>query len=300
MSPLAMCRLTFGIDAAVDREWWRRPTSAMLELISNTTGIDYAVLETMTLRGWSHVRDDERADRFGARYYSHPNEAQTNRCRLRVCQVCMKQDGGCYLRLLWMNGWVAVCPTHQVQLTQHCAKCRRLNFRSHASDQMVDLTRCPLCGLEFMVSRAKGKLVPFAAVCFQQVLLTGKRCGQLSLPQLGSLDWSTAMALTDVLLGIVWTMMGSNSRKSLFTQISRDLGAKAGPGKRDVIHWNTNYGGLLILTWLMEDWERAMRIMIPARGYHRHILARMPNLSDEMAGRLSTILAPAERWAERR
>ncbi|MDC3911922.1 hypothetical protein KQE47_26700, partial [Raoultella planticola] len=63
LSPLALCRMVFEIDAAADREWWRRPSADTLAVIGSKTGIDIGVLEAMTFAGWSHARDDERPER---------------------------------------------------------------------------------------------------------------------------------------------------------------------------------------------------------------------------------------------
>ncbi|WP_339427012.1 TniQ family protein, partial [Pseudomonas proteolytica] len=56
LSPLALCRMVFEIDAAADREWWRRPSADTLAVIGSKTGIDIGVLEAMTFAGLSHAR----------------------------------------------------------------------------------------------------------------------------------------------------------------------------------------------------------------------------------------------------
>ncbi len=67
LSPLALGRMAFGIDAAVDPEWWRRPSAETLALIAKRTRVNTSELAAMTFIGWASAWDDETPHRLGGR-----------------------------------------------------------------------------------------------------------------------------------------------------------------------------------------------------------------------------------------
>jgi hypothetical protein len=71
-SSLVLGRTAFGVDAAADPEWWRRPSDATLSRISARTGFDPEQVRAMTFLGWATARCDEDADRFGSRRWTAP------------------------------------------------------------------------------------------------------------------------------------------------------------------------------------------------------------------------------------
>jgi transposase len=99
------------------------------------------------------------------------------------------------------------------------------------------------------------------------------------------------MALIDVLLGIVWIDIQRKYRGRLFARVANDLDL----GQHNSIVWSSNYSGLLILAWLLDD----LAIRLPAAIAILHaprldrLLARAPDLSCETSDRLRVILAPA-------
>ena len=291
LSPLALCRMVFEIDAAADREWWRRPSADTLAVIGSKTGIDIGVLEAMTFAGWSHARDDERPERFDGKNSSvQPAHGSRGR-RIRICPMCLADDARAYLRLFWMTGWAGVCPKHRISLTGRCPSCRcALYVESLKARQTAGLIACRKC-----VAKLAGGGAPAneATLRLQQALIVGKRSGRLALPRIGDLDWPTMMALIDVLLGMVWIGTAREYRRRLFKRIADDL--DLGEDQTDSIPWRSNYGGLLILAWLLEDLDAHLRAAIATlHTVHRdRLLARLPNLPEEMSERLRTILAPA-------
>ena len=70
LSPLALGRMAFGIDADVDAEWWRRPSIETLARIAKRTGISTHALAAMTFIGSASARDDEAPQRFCSRHGS--------------------------------------------------------------------------------------------------------------------------------------------------------------------------------------------------------------------------------------
>jgi len=292
LSPLALCRMVFEIEAAADREWWRRPSADTLAVIGSKTGIDIGVLEAMTFAGWSHARDDERPERFDGRYSSaSPARASRSR-RIRICPICSAEDARAYLRLLWMTGWAGVCPKHRIALTGRCPSCRVALYADNLKARRpAELIACRKCGAK--LAGDGGEPAHETALHLQQMLLMAKQSGRLTLPRIGDLEWSTMMALIDVLLGTVWIGTALKYRRQLFKRINNDLGL--GEDQAERIPWRTNYGGLLILGWLLKDLNAHLRaaVAILHTGHRERLLAQMPDLSGEMRERLRAILLPA-------
>ena len=289
LSPLALCRAAFGIDGAADPEWWRRPSDEMLTAIAGRTGVDIHKLAAMTFTGWSKARDDEAPERFSGRYRpTSPRCRNRSGDRLRVCPSCLAADRCGYLRLLWMNGWAGVCPQHRIALTGRCPSCGCvLRFGGLNAREPINPSLCRTCGGK--LSDADRDPAHPSAVQLQQLLCSGKRSGQTMLPYAGIVDWTTTMALVDVLLGMVWIDIRRKYRDRLFARIAKDLGL----GNK--VAWNSNYGGLLILAWLLDDLATHLPSAIAILHAPRldRLLARFPDLPDATSGRLCAILAPA-------
>lgn len=293
LSPLVLGRMAFGIDAAVDPEWWRRPSAETLALIAKRTGVNTSELAAMTFIGWASAWDDETPQRLGGRRRSvSPPRCSRSDRRVNICLLCLAEDRRRYLRLLWMNGWAGVCPEHRVILTGRCPSCRCvLRLAGLNARQPVDPTICRKCGAK--LAGAAGDPANPSALRLQEILVAGKQSDRTELPGAGTFDWSTTMALIDVLLGMVWIDIHRKYRGRLFARVVNDL--DLGEHNNDNIVWGSNYGGLLILAWLLDD----LAIRLPAAIAILHaprfdrLLARVPDLSCEMGDRLRMILAPA-------
>lgn len=289
LSPLALGRLAFGVDAAADPDWWRRPSAEMLALIAQKTGVSIRELAAMTFTGCASARDDEAPHRFGSRYHSGSRPSRSAR-RVNICPRCLAEDRGGYLRLLWMNGWAGACLEHRIVLTARCPSCRCvLRIAGLNARQPVDLTICRKCGAKLM--GAAGVLAHPSALRLQAILVAGKQSNRTELPGGGTLDWPTTMALIDVLLSMVWIDIPRRYRERLFARIAKDLDL----GKHNNIVWSSNYGGLLILAWLLDDLARRLSAAIAILHAPRldRLLARVSDLTAGMIDRLRVILAPA-------
>lgn len=291
LSPLALGRMAFGIDADIDVEWWRRPSTETLARIAKRTGTSMDALAAMTFAGSANARDDETPQRFCGRHSSAPSLPR-NRSdrRMNICPQCLAEDRRGYLRLLWINGWVGICPEHRTVLAGRCPSCRcMLRASGLNARQPVDPAICRRCGAT--LASAAGDSAHPAALRLQELLVAGKQLNRTELPGVGMLDWSTTMALIDVLLGMVWIDIPGRYRDRLFARIANDLGLS----KHNIIVWASNYGGMVILAWLLDD----LPTRLPATMAILHaprldrLLARMPDLSTEIGDRLRVILAPA-------
>jgi hypothetical protein len=85
----------------------------------------------------------------------------------------------------------------------------------------------------------------------QTALLEIKRNGTGSLAGIDQFGWSTAMALVDVLLHLVWNQTLKQDRDELFARIAADFALDADGCA--FTPWEHNYGSLLILAWLLDD-----------------------------------------------
>jgi hypothetical protein len=277
LSPLALGRMAFGIDAAVDPEWWRRPSAETLALIAKRTGVSTSELAAMTFTGWASAWDDETPQRLGGKLCSaSPPRCSAGDRRVNICPLCLAEDRRGYLRLLWMNGWTGVCPEHRVILTGRCPSCRCV---------------VRVAGLNAKLGGAAGDPAYPSTLRLQEVLIAGKQSGRTKLPSAGTLDWPTTMALIDILLGMVSIDIPQKYRDRLFARIANDLDL----GEHNNIVWSSNYGGLLIVAWLLDDLATRLSAAIAILHAPRldRLLARIPALSREMNTRLRGILAPA-------
>lgn len=292
LSPLALGRLAFGVDARKDPEWWRHLTPDVLVAIGAKTGLDAGRVADMTFTGWASARDDEAPHRFTDQRWSPSPPTHARGRRVDVCPLCMAGDARAYLRLLWMNGWVGVCPDHHVALTGQCPTCHcLLRVASLKAATPIDMGVCRKCGAK--LAGAEADPAHGMALRLQNALVAGKRSGDTVLPGIGRLDWSTTMALADVLLGMVWIDVPGEPHRRLFDRIADDI--ELGEDERRWLLWGSNYGGLLILAWLLDDLDRHLpaAIGIVRSPWRDRLIARTPDLAADVVDRLREILAPA-------
>lgn len=290
--PSALGRDAFGVDRRSDPEWWRRPDADTLIRIARRTGIDPARLEAMTLVGWSCTGDDEQADRFAARRWRAPTSKRARGRRLDVCVRCVADDPRSCVQLIWMLGWAGVCPRHRTVLTSKCPACATLlRAGTSIADKPVDLLACRRCGTRLAADEDQAACV--AALALQNALIVGKRSGTTQLPGLGALDWRTTVALADALLGMVWVGGSDERRRRLFARIGTEI--DLAERDRATVPWTGNYGGLLILAWLLEDLAHRLPAAIGTLCAPRldRLLGRVPNLDEATSDHLRTILASA-------
>ncbi|MGE0544129.1 MAG: TniQ family protein [Geminicoccaceae bacterium] len=300
MGPRLLCRDAFGVDARRDPEWWRRPDADVLERMESWTGVSRLRFIDMTLSDWSATMDDEETDRFCASRWRRPRASPTRPRRLDTCPLCVAEAPRPHLQLIWMLGWTGACPRHGVVLSGTCPSCGHvLRLRGLKDAGPVDLLACGRCAAR--LAGTGGFVAHPAVLDLQAALIAGKRSGMTIVPGVGALDWPTTMALADVLLAMVWARrtkkqrdyLAPRRRDRLFASIGRDLGMTQGEWER--VPWTRNYGGLLLLAWLLRDLEvrlpRAMSTLCTPRL--EGLLNPFTDLNDITKERLRTILAAA-------
>ncbi|MBH5384986.1 TniQ family protein [Bradyrhizobium diversitatis] len=297
MTPRVLCRDAFGIDIGQDPEWWRRPAPLVLKRIESRTGLDRGRLVEMTLGDWALTSDDEEADRFAARRWTVCKVGKTLPGRIDVCALCLAQAPRPYIPLIWTLGWTAACPRHGVALSGRCQSCgKALRLRGLNGSEPIDLHcgRCaaPLTNVESLPAHS-------AVLDLQATLVAGKRNGTTILPGIGALNWPTTVALADVLLAMVWMRRTKKQRDylvprrrdRLFASIGRDFGMTR--REWEGVSWTTNYGGLLLLAWLLSDLEvrlpRAIATLCAPRL--EGLLTPFTGFDDAMKDHLRSILA---------
>lgn len=291
-SSLMLGRTAFGVDAAADPEWWRRPSDATLSRISARTGHNPAQVRGMTFQGWATARSDEDAERFGSQRWTAPVPSHLRGRRVDICRQCAAEDKRPYLRRFWLVGWAGACPRHRTILTGQCPTCRHaIWLNSLKASSPIDLFACRRCGAR--LAGSKGQPAHALALSLQDMFVIGKRTGVVDLLSVGRIDWDTLIAVTDMLLGMIWTNVATEHGERLFDRIARDV--SLGPADRVALSLTSNYGGLLMLGWLFEDLGGRLPAAIAILRSLRFngLLGRLPNVDDDMAERLRTILARA-------
>ena len=242
-------RIAFGIDGAADPAWWWRPPEATLFRISTRTGLDPARLRGMTFLGWAATRGDEDVERFANLGWVAPKSRRPTR-RVNICRQCIAEDGRPYLRRLWMLGWVGACPLHRAVLTEQCPGCWCVVRVDNLKTALP--RKPPTClrdggRLAVPETRTAHALV----LALQGIMVAGKRDGTAVLPTAGRVNWTTMIAAADMLLGMIWQDVTPRQRERLFDRIAQDVAL--GQADRAALSTASNYGGLLMLSWLFDD-----------------------------------------------
>lgn len=299
MTPRFFCRDALGIDVRQNPAWWRRPGPSIMARIGSLTSVDQNRLVGMTQDGWAIASGDDDADRLAAGRWAGGSDRGKRLGRIDVCTLCLAEVRRPHLQLIWMLGWAGACPRHGTMLTNRCPSCgRKLRLRGLKSSESIDL----LCGHCNATLSDAGMLPADPAVLdLEAALVAGKCSGTVILPGIGALDWPTTMALADVLLAMVWTRRTKRQRDHLtpklrdrlFAAIGRDLGMT--DGEWEHIPWDENYGGLLLLAWLLDDLDRRLSRTIATLHTPRlgGLLAPFANLDDMTRDRLRAILSAA-------
>ena len=299
MSPRVFCRDALGIDVQQNPAWWHRPVPSVMARIGSLTGVDHNRLATMTLDGWAPASSDGTADRLAAKRWAGGVDGLKRLGRIDVCTICLAEAQRPHLQLIWMLGWVGACPHHGTMLTSRCPSCgKKLRLRGLKGLEPIDL----LCGrCNSALGKGENCLAHTAVLELQAALIAGKRSGEVILPGIGTLDWLTMMALADVLLAMIWARrtkklhdtLTPRLRNRLFATIGRDLGMTEGAWEH--IPWKENYGGLLLLAWLLGDLDQRLSMAIFTLHTPRleGLLAPFTDLDNTTKNRLRDILSAA-------
>ena len=251
----ALARGSFGLDAtAADSPWWSRPDPWLLARISARSGVPVDQLRRMTFCKWRpNYRDDEASDRFCGRRFETGPPAARRANRFAVCGECVTEDESPYVRISWLLGWTAFCPRHAVLLITRCPHCRvNLRFKAANSETPFTVRNCRRCGGELRNNMP----VPVSSrvLQLQAMLLEGKRDGLVNFEGIGDLNWTEAVVLVDVLIGMFWTGTTFEERgrmRAQYEYASQDLAAE------EASPYHSRYGALHFLSWLTRGWPES-------------------------------------------
>lgn len=249
---------------------WQRPGPNFNKVISSMTGVAVETVRAMTFEDWVPVcRDEGVRGRLGTQFFRMARPADRGMRHFVVCPKCLAGDSEPYVRKTWTLGWVAICGRHSSVMLSACPKCFatfRLPVLSSLDSFRPEVCAC--CGAT--LTDAIAHEAHESAIQLQISLLDAKHHGRVTLVGLGVVDWAMAMAAIDALLGMVWIGTLHNHRRKLLTLIADDLGFD--PFRRGMAD---NYGCLLILAWLLDEWPHRL-------GVASHVLriARLRPLVD--------------------
>ena len=254
--PAILARNSFGIDTRAEAWWWRRPTAAQLERISERTGIAADTLAELTFKGWAGARNDEIDERFAPHRFNRNNIYPGGVRPVAVCPACLAEDETPYIRKEWMIGWTSMCPRHRVVLATQCQTCdAKLRLPGLASSVIPRIGFCHHCGVS--LAGHASERARTAPLLMQEKLLVIKATNCGKLPGMGVLDWQTIIAAIDLVLGVVWVKGAGRLRERLFEAIACDL--ELGCEARLDIDWTSNYGTTVLLAWLFGHWPERLR-----------------------------------------
>ena len=273
--------------------WWRSPAAGVLSRLADRSGVDRTRLAAMTFSDWCATDDStDVPERFANARYQFARPQQRGLNRIRVCPACLASDETAYVRKDWTIGWTAVCPLHGLVLVHECPECHyKLRMPRLNSEEFFAPERCKGCG--YRLSKAPHQEAHQDAVHLQELLLAARAQGTVDLPSVGPLSWPIAMALFDVLLGLVWSGPKIRFREQLFARIRRDLGlAKELDG--------SHYAGLLTLVWMLDSWPHHIRAAFATLRVPRprRQLERWTKLAPDTKQTIERVLVPV--WPDER
>jgi transposase len=294
VSPQALLLGDTETEFTIHPEWWRRPDAMVLAALARRTGVAADRIKALSLAdpsGDSAV--DAMPERFARQRYTSERPMRQAR-RIGVCPGCLADDEQPYIRRDWTLGWVAACAEHGAVLVRQCPGCgAQLRLPALSSGDHFAPHRCSRCA--FALGRTEVWPAADAVIRFQQRLLIGRPLDLIDLPGVGELDWESAVALFDVLLGAVWIDTKPGARDQLFVRIARDLNtAPFGSAPHG------GYEGLAILAWMFEGWpERVQVALAILRAVRpRRQLLRWPDLDEKVRRRVEDMLLPC--WPDER
>ena len=275
-------------DVAAHPEWWRKPDPVLIAALVRGTGMSSDRIRALTFADWpDDGRDDALPERFSRQRFTVEQPSHQTR-RIGVCPDCFAEDEVPYLRRTWTLGWLAACPTHGVVLVRTCPECgAKLRLPALSSDEHFMPDRCPRCA--FHLARAPRRTAPEPVMRFQQRVLGGRPAGIIDLPEVGRLTWPAAIALLDVLLGMVWIDTKPTARNQLLERIARDLRTDPFGEIADA------YQGLAILAWMFEGWPTRARaaVAILRAARPRRQMQRWPSLDAAIRAQVDKLLLAA-------
>jgi len=275
LSPEELLRRSSDAGPTDIGDWWRHPKPELIERLAEVTGADPMAIVQMTLWPGNKSTDDPR-ERFSALNFRAGGISLGRQRRMAVCPLCLSEDAVPYVRRDWTTGWASVCPDHALMLVGTCPECGyKLRLPSLSSQETLAPHRCARCN--FLLAKAWPCEAHEVAVALQRQIRSAHDSGAFILTDGTVLQWPIAMALFDLLLGAIWIETRQPLRRQLFDRIENDFGR--GVLSPDIFG---NYGGLLILAWMLEEWPDRMRTALAiVRGARpRRQIERWRHLDD--------------------
>jgi transposase len=266
-------------------DWWRRPDPLIIARLAERTRISPAALSEMSCLNES-VYDDV-PERFASVRFQFERPIKRGMHRIGVCPQCLADDEIPYVRKTWTRGWVAICEIHGMVLVYECPECHyKLRMPRLSSDEFFAPDRCKGCGCRY--SDFPRQTAHPLTIALQTLLLMHRTHTTVPLLSIGSLTWPGFMALSDVLLGMVWSGPKKRFREQLFARVRRDLGIAT---ELDLGH----YAGWLIISWLLDQWPTHMRVAIATLKVPRprRQLERWRGLDPTVRFEIEKVLIPA-------
>jgi hypothetical protein len=122
------------------------------------------------------------------------------------------------------------------------------------------------------------------AIELQSKLLQGKRSGLTVFRGIGEITWPQTVTLLDLLVNLFWTGTTYDERWRFVADFAEDF-PPIEDGEMSAYH--SRYGGMCMLSWLLNDWGRGRGPMVS-----RKLLSRWLEGSQPQASRFAGIRAP--------
>jgi TniQ len=241
-------------------DWWRKPDPQLCTQLTARTGVARSALATMTFQDWTpHPWTEEVSTRVLCyRRFQRLRPPHETRQWFTVCPQCLATDATPYVRKTWTVEWASVCQIHAQVLVRKCPKCHEaMHFPHFNADECFTPERCRACG--FVLSNASQRPAHPIVVQLQALLFAHRANPTVPLPLIGALQWPTAMAFLDKLLALVWADRACHDLEPLFARIRGELELADELRKG-------HYEGLLILSWLLDQWPQNMRLAMNSLG----------------------------------
>jgi TniQ len=243
--------------------WWRQPPLALLERLAARSGAPLGTLQSMTFSAWNaDPATDDVTGRFArGRVHQLGRRAIPTR-RHGVCPRCIAGDEMPFVRKEWTLGWVAVCEKHSLVLNTSCSECRSVFILPPLRSPGYGWLMGERCRCGAVIADEPAIVAHPLAVRLQSALRTGRSADSFDWLGLGSLAWTTAVALIDLILGIAWIGSRPELRRLCFARIEYELGLTSRLSRHC-------YDGLLIAAWVLEQWpgraaSLSLELKVPA------------------------------------
>jgi hypothetical protein len=179
----------------------------------------------MTFSAWNaNPATDDVTWRFARGRMQNVERRMIPTRRRGVCPRCIAADKVPFVRKEWTLGWVAVCEQHSLVLNTGCSDCRSLFILPPLRSPGHGWLMGEGCRCRAALADKPPILAHPLAIRLQAALRTGRAADSFSWPGLGTMEWATAVALIDLILGVAWIGSRPQLRQLCFARIEYELG----------------------------------------------------------------------------